>query len=252
MARVQLLSDIHFEFHQDGGRSFVSSLDPKGVDILVLAGDTGLSSGGSLQRGLSLLTLKYGDIPIVMVAGNHEFYGTTRQDFWVQIKRLKKDFPTIHVLENDVVTIKGQRFVGCTLWFPDSPSNKMHDHFLPDFRAIKGFRNWNYDVCHESVEYLTKTVQKGDFVITHHIPDSQGIHPKYLRGHSVHYNRYFLCQMPQSVLNRADWWAFGHTHDSMAFEIGGCKFRCNPLAYPAEGNAHFNSRLILNTGIPRT
>ena len=34
--RLQLLSDLHFEFHRDHGRSFVSSLDPSGVDILVV------------------------------------------------------------------------------------------------------------------------------------------------------------------------------------------------------------------------
>ena len=37
--RLQLLSDLHFEFHRDGGRSFVDSLDPGGIDVLVLAGD---------------------------------------------------------------------------------------------------------------------------------------------------------------------------------------------------------------------
>ena len=33
--RIQLLSDLHFEFHRDNGRSFVESLDPDGVDVLV-------------------------------------------------------------------------------------------------------------------------------------------------------------------------------------------------------------------------
>ena len=32
--RLQLLSDLHFEFHRDGGRSFVDSLDPEGIETI--------------------------------------------------------------------------------------------------------------------------------------------------------------------------------------------------------------------------
>ena len=36
---VQLLSDLHLEMHRDDGRSFLASLDPSGVDLLIVAGD---------------------------------------------------------------------------------------------------------------------------------------------------------------------------------------------------------------------
>jgi predicted phosphodiesterase len=42
---IQLLSDLHFEFHADHGQSFVESLDPRGVDVLVLAGDIAVGDG---------------------------------------------------------------------------------------------------------------------------------------------------------------------------------------------------------------
>ena len=35
--RVQVLSDLHFEFHRDGGEEFVRLLDPTDVDVLVVA-----------------------------------------------------------------------------------------------------------------------------------------------------------------------------------------------------------------------
>lgn len=245
MPRVQLLSDIHFEFHQDGGQAFVDTLDPEGVDVLALAGDIGTLRGSSLHRGLKLIAEKYTDTPIILVRGNHEYYSTSRELLDKHLEAICQDIPTLTVLENDTVTIKGQRFVGCTLWFPNGPDNRRYDKFLTDFRVIEGFRDWNYDACNKSMEFLAKTVQEGDFVITHHIPDYRGVHPKYRKGPAAQYNRYFLCQMPQWVLERADWWVFGHTHESMAFEIGNCKFRCNPLAYPHEGNPHFNPKLIL-------
>jgi len=37
--RIQVLSDLHFEFHRDGGAAFVRGLDPSGVDAPVVAGD---------------------------------------------------------------------------------------------------------------------------------------------------------------------------------------------------------------------
>jgi predicted phosphohydrolase len=243
--QVQVLSDIHFEHHLDGGHSFVGSLDPEGVDVLVLAGDIGIKRGGSLHRGLSLLAQRYGEVPIVMVLGNHEYYHTCKQDLLRHLEAIKRDIPTLTILENDTVTLKGQRFVGCTLWFPDSTANKEHEWWLPDFKCIQGFRNWNYQACAESMEFLAETVREGDFVITHHIPDAAGIHPRYAQPPMGTYNRFFLCQMPLEVLERAAWWAFGHTHDSMGFEIGNCKFRCNPLGYPREGNYRFDGRLVL-------
>jgi len=245
MPKIQLLSDLHFEFHRDGGRAFVSSLNPQGVDVLVLAGDTGTQKGGSLRQGLRFLVQRYGETPIVMVAGNHEFYGGTREDITRHMEVIQKEFPTVHWLENSTVTLAGQRFIGGTLWFPDTPDSYRYEGWLNDFRVIRGFKDWVYDVCSDSMRYLSENIQEGDFVVTHHIPDAQGIHPKYRKGPSAGMNRFFLCQMPQEVLGRGDWWAFGHTHDSMAFQIGNCRFRCNPLSYPQEGNPHFSKRLVL-------
>ena len=43
--RIQLLSDLHFEFHRDGGRAFTEALDPSSVDVLVLARDIAVAGG---------------------------------------------------------------------------------------------------------------------------------------------------------------------------------------------------------------
>lgn len=40
--RIQILSDVHAEFHQDHGLSFLDALDPTDVDVLVVAGDLGI------------------------------------------------------------------------------------------------------------------------------------------------------------------------------------------------------------------
>ena len=37
--KLQIMSDLHFEMHADGGAELIRELDPTGVDVLVLAGD---------------------------------------------------------------------------------------------------------------------------------------------------------------------------------------------------------------------
>ena len=37
--KLQIMSDLHFEMHADGGAELIRELDQTGVDVLVLAGD---------------------------------------------------------------------------------------------------------------------------------------------------------------------------------------------------------------------
>jgi hypothetical protein len=37
--KLQIMSDLHFEMHADGGAELIREVDPTGVDVLVLAGD---------------------------------------------------------------------------------------------------------------------------------------------------------------------------------------------------------------------
>jgi len=245
--RIQLMSDLHFEFHPDGGKSFVDSLDPDGVDVLVLAGDIGVVKGGSLHRGFDLLATKYRGIPIIFLMGNHELYGSSPDWAEEQVDALTKDHPNLHWLENNTVEIGGQRFVGSTLWFPNLPDgqNTRFSRGLNDFHLIYDFQQWVYDHNAASVEFLTREVQPGDVVVTHHIPTVQGVHPRWL--HDVQgFGRFFLSQMPDDVLQRPKLWFYGHTHDSMDFEIGGCRFLCNPFGYVRrEENPRFNPKLLM-------
>jgi predicted phosphodiesterase len=60
--RLQLLSDLHFEFHRDGGHAFVDSLDPTGIDVLVLEGDIAVADG--IPTALALLCERFRDAAV--------------------------------------------------------------------------------------------------------------------------------------------------------------------------------------------
>ena len=72
---VQLLSDLHIEFHQDRGAAWIDALDPSGIDVLILAGDIAEVRDGLLGDVLQLFTDRYPQV--VFVPGNHEYYGSS-------------------------------------------------------------------------------------------------------------------------------------------------------------------------------
>lgn len=242
--RLSLLSDIHAEFHKDGGESLVKTFNPELFDVLVLAGDIGVVANCSLSIFLEKTARQIAGKPIIYVPGNHEYYGS---DF-ATVQNIRQKLPEcVKFLDNETVTIDGQRFVGSTLWFRQEPDNWMYDSFLSDFRHIGGFRDWNYQRAEESREFLNSTIEFDDIVVTHHLPDQMAIHPRYKAGPTAKYNRYFLHQMPDRTLMRGKRWLFGHTHEPVSFNVHDCVFTCNPFGYPGEDKAAHVDNLILET-----
>ena len=228
--KIQVLSDLHVEFRPDHGIEFLSSLDPTGVDVLVIPGDLALGGQRMLGMALDLLCIRYPHV--VFIAGNHEYYQSSQAAVHAELQEASDRNDNLHWLENESVRIDGQRFVGTTLWFPDREdgSNARYQSWLNDFSYIEGFRDWVYEANAAAMYYLSRTVQEGDVVVTHHIPAAQGVHPKWASSADT-IGRFFLCQMPDEVLRRPAWWLFGHAHDSMKFKLGNCNFLCNPYGY---------------------
>ena len=75
---LKILSDLHLEFFDDGGAGFIASLDPVGVDVLVMAGD--ICSASMLPGTLRALCARFGGAECVYVPGNHEYYASTFED----------------------------------------------------------------------------------------------------------------------------------------------------------------------------
>lgn len=242
--QISLISDIHSEFHKDGGESLVQTFNPELFDVLVLAGDIGVVEGCSLSIFLEKCARQVNGKPIVYVPGNHEYYGSDFQT----VQNIRRTLPScVKFLDNETVTIDDQRFVGTTLWFPYQSDSWQYDNFLGDFKYIKSFRDWNYDRAKESYDFLNSEVTETDIVVTHHLPDGEAIAPYYRRFPFTKYNRYFLHQMPMTTLVRPKYWLFGHTHEPRDFTIGNCRLVCNPFGYPRETKTEHTDNLILET-----
>jgi Icc-related predicted phosphoesterase len=242
MLKLQLMSDIHVEFHADGGASFLDALDPMGVDVLVLAGDI---CPTKILRGnwfIHELCDKYPHV--VMVAGNHSCYGSypsKSMEALKEVENQKKNFTFLQDCEP--VTVAGQRFLGDTFWFPYSPDNKLYECMMNDFRVIKQLRSYVYNQHRKCLRNLNAHLLPSDIVVTHHLPSLACIHPEY-RGSNI--NRFFASDNDKLILDKQPkLWAHGHTHSNNDFKIGETRILCNAFGYPSEGGCEYIDKLVV-------
>lgn len=229
---------IFSDTHMDHGRF---SLDPPAnADVAIAAGD--------IQNDDFLVALAR-QLPVVFVAGNHEFYGHAYAERLAALRAL----PGVTVLDNDTATIGGVRIHGATLWTDygynplaaETARRSMNDH-----RYIK----WTKDPyqrflpshatkMHEaSRRYLDANVKPGDVVVTHHAPSEQSVAPKY--AGQILNHAYFSALDAEIEAWKPALWVHGHVHTSFSYEIGSTKVLCNPHGYPGE-NPDFNPALVV-------
>ena len=223
--RLQVLSDLHFEFHADAGASFVGSLNPEGVDVLVVAGD--LAVGEGIGPALDLLCTRYARSVVVYVHGNHEFYGCPRERVVAVTRAACGRHTNLRWLDAMLVEIQGVRFLGAPLWFArvdTAPKMEMND-----FHRIPKFESWVYTQNARAVEFLDHEVRDGDVVVTHHLPARACVAYEYVQSPL---NAFFLCDLEALVLaKRPAIWIHGHTHKSVDVTLGATRIVCNPLGY---------------------
>jgi Icc-related predicted phosphoesterase len=243
--RALVVSDLHFEFHRDGGREMVESLAD--ADVCLCVGD--LSNAAGIWDALLLLLVKYAHV--VFVFGNHEFYGSNIPAVKKKVERLRRKLPTLHgklgqlhVLDNSTCEIEGRRFVGTTMWFRDQPGNALVARHLNDFHVIGNASRRIYEENEKALAFLDETVMSTDVVLTHHLPAEMSVHPKW-KGNDL--NPFFLCDVEPLIRDRQPkLWVHGHTHDSCDYAIGTTQVVCNPFGYAGQDiNPAFRDDLIL-------
>lgn len=235
---IQPIADIHLEHHRDGGEGLLRNFKCL-ADVLVIAGD--LHQECMLGTALGILCDKCEDV--VYVFGNHELYGSSFDSLRETLESIKAKNKNLHVLDGAVVNIKGQRFVGHTLWFRFDEKNKRYRHQLSDFHLIAMFESQVYNENSKGIRFLEETVGSEDVVVTHHLPVKRGISKQY---ENSQLNRFFLCDMSELVMTKEPkLWIFGHTHTSVDFKIGKTRFICNVLGYPMESSGFKDDLTIL-------
>jgi predicted phosphodiesterase len=260
--KIRLLSDLHLN-HQ-------SFLFPKaGEDLLVLAGDIATHTD-SIEVAKEL-AVTY-DIPVIVVAGNHEFYqdehhtGHIWETTCFDLARAAHHSDIIETgkvtfLENSTATYKGVRFIGATLWtdmqlFVHAPwgqiiiRQQMNDYndIYNDFKRPILPRD-TIDRHIESRIYIKDTLavphEGPTVVITHHAPSWLSVHEKYKEDLV---SAAYASRLEGLILDtKPTLWLHGHTHTAFDYTIGDTRVVCNPRGYPREYdfNNGFNANLLI-------
>jgi len=224
--RLQIVSDLHFEFHPDGGQGLVSSMSFQDCDALVVAGV--LCDAKSIASSFELLC-RACPKPILYVPGNHEYYGSSFSEVDELLASAEQTHSQLSVLNNKSVAVAGHRILGTTLWFPDQPDNAKYEGILNDFRMIRGFKKEVYAANAKAHQFLEDELLKDDVVITHHLPSLESVSERFRGGRL---NRFFVSPLDELILERQPaLWVHGHTHGSKDYPLGHTRVVCNPFGY---------------------
>lgn len=239
--RIQVMSDIHLEFSP--------CIPPvTDADIVVLAGDIGIG-----DKGVAWAKNTF-DVTVIMVPGNHEYYDPLfTMDEHIKLMKSEALGSKVHVLDNDVETIDGVRFIGTTLW------TDLHDCWVlySDADRIIITDDWHFNAPYAQAlfehnvawlkEEIARPFEGRTVVISHHAPSPQSIHPKY-EGNP--WNLCFSSNLEELMGQRIDMWVHGHMHDSFDYTVSSTRVVCNPRGYPnALGgweNPQFNPNLVID------
>jgi predicted phosphodiesterase len=244
--KLHILSDIHLEF---------AAFDPPATDadVVILAGDIGVGPMAVEWAALSFSQ------PVVYVPGNHEYYGGHLHNTLVRLKRTAEG-TQVRVLDGESVVVGGVRFLAATLWtdfmITRDPLIAQHEAHarMTDYRRIRtaahrrlrpaDTREAHY-VARRFLEGMLQEPFEGQtVVVSHHAPSDRSISDRF-RAES-HINASYASDLEVLMGPPVALWVHGHTHDSLDYQVGGTRVRCNPRGYiPHEPNPGFEPGLVV-------
>lgn len=241
---IKVMSDLHFEFHRDGGKSFVEEAYTDKTDVLVIAGD--LADFSLLQAAVDAVCAKYEKALVLMVPGNHEFYGSSFAKTFSMLDDLVRRHSNFKVLYNEKLLYNGVKFFGTTLWFKRKYCIEDYYDQINDFYRIEKFEEAVYAHNQTAMDFLWHADLHNSVVITHYLPSEKSVHPNYKTSVM---NQFFVCDMDSLMLSKQPkYWIHGHTHKSADYMFGNTRVICNPMGYVRrDHNLDFNYDLILET-----
>jgi predicted phosphodiesterase len=245
--KLQILSDLHIECAP-------YKFQQTDADIVILAGDIHLGQSG-FKWALENIT----DQKVIYVLGNHEFYREATPQLIRKLKQLSKG-TNIYVLENNAVSIKGVRFLGCTLWTDFqllgdidvaiataqlNVTDFQQIRMSPQYRKIKPSNTvvWHKKTRRWIEQKIASRKDDKIVIVSHHAPSIRSIPEK---DKHAPLSAAFASNMDDFIKwTDAELWIHGHIHKSFDYVIGKTRVVCNPFGNIDEHNGRFNPKLTL-------
>ena len=257
--RLQIISDIHLEF-RDNRYPYIPQL----ASNITLLGDIGRPFSAVYARFIRDCSKRFRNV--IVLAGNHEYYSTTRRKMTVgeireKIREVCSQYNNVHFLDDSVVFIDGVRILGSTLWtfipaemwtYGMKTQNDYHMSYIGKYGDINvgvPLAPGHTTHWHENtVKWLKEELAAPGYantptvILTHHAPYHLGTSdPKYEK----HFDQCFY-STDISVLFKSPVlaWAYGHTHYPADITVKGVRLVSNPLGYPGELGADYEKNAI--------
>lgn len=251
--RIQLISDLHIDV-----RAGYVPVVAEGVDVVVVAGDVceGVADGMAFLRAHIPLR-----VPIVLVAGNHEYYHRTLTEERVAAVSAARAH-AITLLDDEACVIGGVRFVGATLWtdFALYGEDQRQTSMVLARQSVNDFKCIRYDAAsprlftpkravelhRASIAFIEQAMAQGrsgpTLVLTHHAPHRLSIDPRFA-GDTL--TPAFVSDLGGLIERlQPDLWLHGHVHSSFDYRVGATRVVCNPKGYGRE-NRKFDAALTI-------
>ena len=254
--RLQLLSDLHLE---------TESYDPEpaeGAELLVLGGDID-SRWDALER------FRDWPVPVVFVAGNHEFDGRELRDASAALRERCTGFG-ITMLERESLIVDdraGQRvrILGSIRWsdfdlfgpLGRAKAMRAGAYFMDLMQATRDGLPFDVDAMRDEalasrawLEAELKRPRQGwerTVVVTHFAPSLRSADPRY----GARNGTASFCNADDDLLPFADVWLHGHLHCVHDYEVarpggGATRVVCNSRGHARRGEAEAHRpRLVL-------
>lgn len=225
-------------------------------DVVVIAGDggPGFQLVDWVEKELSTL-----DIPVVVIAGNHEFYGRNLHHHMSDLKTRYRNMG-VDFLHNESVIIKDTLFIGGTLWTdfnlfgnsvmqmlkaPGVMNDYLHitgeaslitpDEILSEHNKTKAFIS-TVIANNKKDTHPLKTC-----VVTHHAPSAQSLG----RNKTNQFAPMYASNLESDILEwQPDVWLHGHIHTPVEYFIGDTLVMSNPRGRRGE-NPNFEIEMTI-------
>jgi predicted phosphodiesterase len=247
--RVHVLSDLHLER---------ARFDPPRAeaDVVVLAGDVARGI-----RGVEWARSWAGAVPVLYVAGNHEFYRHALPGLIGDMRRAAAG-SAVRVLEHDEVMLDGVRFLGCTLWsdFEFAGRERREDAMALCQRVVNDYEHITFGPAGRTLQPRdTRTLHVASrrwlaarlavphdgptVIVTHHAPliRTRPAEPV-LRALAGAFASDLTDLMGREQVAA---WIFGHTHRAADVGVRGTRVISNPRGYPDQPVAGFDPGRVI-------
>lgn len=241
---IQLISDLHLE-HMRGEMPSI----PRRAPVIGLLGDIALAGSSIYAAFVRDLSQRFEKV--LIVAGNHEFYGGEYFERNFQIQLLASSLRNVHFLDRSSVEIGGVRIAGCTLWshVPRFAAREVLSA-INDYRLIEiqgsndeapahlsigdtnGLHLQDVTFLHREIE-LAKRSGQCVLILTHHAPLMKGTSSPLYEGRAT--NHAFSTDLSSLMGKPVAAWAYGHTHyNPKGLQVNGTLVVANQKGYSCE------------------